>query len=139
MRENFVFVAGHNGVKTLVVNTTPHPLTFIDHEGAVVEVPNAPDFLLNARAEEVQVEPGLVTTKFVNSDAGLAVLVKIEEEVQNLQGLEKEPFEVRIVGSIIAAQAYPGRVVAMTPAPGYERVAPAEKRMSTEKFTVFLK
>ncbi len=42
-----------------------------------------------------------------------------------------------IVGSIIAAQAYPGEVVAMTPAPGYERVPPAEKRMNPDKFTVF--
>lgn len=41
------------------------------------------------------------------------------------------------VGSIIAAQAYPGQVVAMTPAPGFERVPPAEKLMSCEKFTTF--
>lgn len=46
---------------------------------------------------------------------------------------------LRIVGSIIAAQAYPGEVVAMTPAPGYERVAPAEKRMNPHKFTIFVK
>ena len=40
-----------------------------------------------------------------------------------------------IVGSIIAAQAYPGNVYAMTPAPGYERAK--EKLMSCEKFTTF--
>lgn len=42
-----------------------------------------------------------------------------------------------VVGSIIAAQAYPGRVVAMTPVPGFERVSPAEKRMRCDKFTTF--
>jgi len=41
------------------------------------------------------------------------------------------------VGSIIAAQAYPGQVVAMTPTPGYERVPPAEKRMNPDKFNIF--
>lgn len=42
-----------------------------------------------------------------------------------------------IVGSIIAAQAYPGEVVAMVPAPGFERMPPAEKRMRVDKFTIF--
>lgn len=42
-----------------------------------------------------------------------------------------------IIGSIIAAQAYPGKVCAMIPAPGHERVPPAEKRMRTDKFTIF--
>lgn len=42
-----------------------------------------------------------------------------------------------IVGSIIAAQAYPGKVFGLTPVPGYERVAPAEKRMSSDKFVTF--
>ena len=42
-----------------------------------------------------------------------------------------------VVGSIIAAQAYPGLVVAMVPAPGYERRPPAEKRMRPDKFTIY--
>jgi len=42
-----------------------------------------------------------------------------------------------IVGSIIAAQAYPGQVVALMPAKGYERRPPSEKRMRADKFTVF--
>lgn len=42
-----------------------------------------------------------------------------------------------VVGSIIAAQAYPGQVMAMVAAPGYERVPPAKKRMRPDKFTVF--
>jgi hypothetical protein len=44
-----------------------------------------------------------------------------------------------IIGSIIAAQAYPGDVVGMIPVPGYERVAPNEKRVLPDKFTVFPK
>ena len=65
-----------------------------------------------------------------------------EEIITKLQNWANENFpayDLRIVGSIIAAQAYPGDVVGMTPAPGYERVAPNEKRMSLDKFTVFMK
>jgi hypothetical protein len=42
-----------------------------------------------------------------------------------------------IIGSIIAAKSYPGKVAAMVATPGYERVPPAEKRASATKFTVF--
>ncbi|GAH77449.1 unnamed protein product, partial [marine sediment metagenome] len=42
-----------------------------------------------------------------------------------------------IIGSIISAQAYPGEVFAMTPAPGFERVPPDQKRMNPFKFTMF--
>jgi hypothetical protein len=42
-----------------------------------------------------------------------------------------------IVGSIIAAQAYPGSIKAMIPCEGYERVPPTEKRMRPDKFTVY--
>lgn len=44
---------------------------------------------------------------------------------------------LRIIGSIIAAKAFPGVVFGMTPAKGFERVAPAEKRMNPSKFTTF--
>jgi len=39
----------------------------------------------------------------------------------------------------LLAQAFPERVFGMVPAPGFERVPPAEKRMRDDKFTVFLK
>jgi hypothetical protein len=42
-----------------------------------------------------------------------------------------------VLGSIIAAQAFPGRVLALTPAPGFERVPPSEKKMRADKFTTF--
>ena len=54
-----------------------------------------------------------------------------------LAKLEQENPDAIIIGSIIAAQAFPGRVLAMVPAPGFERVPPAEKRMRDDKFTVF--
>ncbi|KLU62336.1 hypothetical protein CEB3_c13800 [Peptococcaceae bacterium CEB3] len=111
-----------------VVNTTPHTITFLDGE-TVVQVPTS-GILVNARPmEEIVSEgvPTLVRTKFVGDEDGKQAIEAIRKELPN----------VLIVGSIIAAQAYPGQVLAMVPAPGFERVSPTEKRMSTVKFTVF--
>jgi hypothetical protein len=60
-----------------------------------------------------------------------------EYDKSKLDQIEKQNPGAIIVGSIIAAQAFPGRVYATIPAPGFERVPPAEKRMRDDKFLVF--
>ena len=117
-----------NGVT--VVNTTPHPITMQDMNGDLVSVPSCPELLLNARTEEVQVSPLFVRTVFVGTDEGLQL---INDILDSLKGKEN----IIILGSIIAAQAYPGKVAGLCPVPGYERVAPSEKRMRCDKFTIF--
>lgn len=124
-----------------VVNTTPHALTFLNQEGETVIVPSsvAPgertsSWVINARAVEEKVGEDLVRTNFVGSPEGEAVLDRIEEWAR-----EEGHDNLRVIGSILAAQAYPGRVLSVCPAPGYERVPPAEKRMTTQKFTVYTK
>ena len=115
-----------NGVR--VVNTTPHDITFQDGD-QVVSIPNC-GFIINARAVETVVSegvPSFVKTVFVGDEAGKNAI----------EAIRKEFPDAIIVGSIIAAQAYPGEVVAMTPMPGFERVPPAEKRMNPTKFTIF--
>lgn len=116
----------------VVVNTTPHPITFALGDGVAI-VPNAKEALLNARAVEEVVSDDLVRTNFVGTDEGSDLIT----DIQNWAAEMHPGKTLRIIGSIIAAQAYPGAVVGMTPAPGFERVAPAEKRMSLEKFTTF--
>ena len=110
-----------------IFNATPHPIRFWK-EGWDEPVEVETDVLINAKPVETLVKTEnnvqFVKTNFVGDDAGKAVIGDV-------------PQGVLIVGSIIAAQAYPGQVVAMTPAPGFERVAPAEKRMNPDKFTVF--
>jgi len=44
-----------------------------------------------------------------------------------------------IVGSIISARIYPGKVCAPVPVPGYERAEPGEKRFRPDLFVVFTK
>lgn len=124
-----------------VVNTTPHPISFLNKEGETVIVPSsvAPGertspWVVNAKAVEERVGDDLVRTVFVGTPEGEAILDQLEQWAR-----EEGHDNLRIIGSIIAAQAYPGRVLGMCPAPGYERVAPAEKRMTTQKFTVYTK
>lgn len=125
-----------NGLK--VFNGTPHVIRFW-REGWDNPVGVSPDEAINASITEERVarpstvsdnalfqEPMFVTTKFEATEDGKTI---IERAIKNGADV--------IVGSIIAAQAYPGKVVAMTPAPGYERVPPAKKRMNPDKFTVF--
>ena len=114
-----------NGVR--VVNTTPHSLTFLDGD-KVVEVLNS-GVLINARVENNATKEGVVTFK-------VPKFVSEPESEERLQILESEvPPGTLVIGSIIAAKAYPGRVVGMIPAPGFERVPPAEKLMSVWEFT----
>ena len=134
---NITFFAVIDG--KCVVNTTPHALNFLSKEGAEVVVPTsvAPGertspWVLNARAVEEQVGDDLVRTVFHGTPEGEAILDAIEAWAD-----EKGFDNLRIIGSLIAAQAYPGRVLAMCPAPGFERVPPAQKRMTAEKFTTF--
>ena len=139
-----------------IVNTTPHPINVwspdwcalyrqgeCDYRGgcckychyweeARPEVIQPCGVLINAAVteEEAGVHPSgarLVRTVFKPDTKSLEVLAELEAA---------NPGAV-IVGSIIAAQAFPGRVFALCPAPGYERVAPDKKRMLPDKFTVF--
>ena len=140
----------------IYINTTPHPVTLWSPEWCGVEQDGQCDIagphcescelrkeaqpiivppcgiLINARAVEVDAgsHPSgvkLVKTSFVPDPSSANALAKIEK---NYPG-------AIVIGSVIAAQAFPGRVVAMCPAPGYERVAPDQKRMLPDKFTVF--
>ena len=114
-----------------IVNVTPHPLNFLSSDGSEFEV--APSgVILNAvpEAEPAGNHPSgveLVRTRFIASP---------ESELE-LQKLENDNPGSVVVGSMLAAQAFPGRVLAVTPVPGYERRPPAEKRMNPERFTVF--
>jgi len=116
------------------INVTPHPVTLQYPDGRAVSIPPS-GYLVNARPIEAPAGAfcgaALVKTRFAPDAASLAALDRLEET-------DAAQDERQIVlGSIIAAQAYPGRVLAMVPVPGFERVPPAEKRMRADKFTVF--
>ena len=116
-----------NGVK--VFNATPHVIRFWD-PGWAEPVEVEPDEVINARISEEVVESRenvvFVRTRFTGTEQGAAVAAGALERGADV-----------VIGSIVAAQAYHGRVVGMVPAEGFERVPPAEKRMRPDKFTTF--
>lgn len=121
-----------NGVT--VVNATPHPINMLSPEGETVVVPTSvPEgertgcVVINAKAVETQVSQFLVKTVFEPTSEGESILKEIEEVFAGEEN-------VMVIGSIIAMNAFPGKVRGMVPAPGFERVPPAEKLMSCEKF-----
>ena len=125
------FAAFKNGM--VVVNSTPHPITMQDMDtGELVSVPTSE--LINAKVEETMVSDFLVKSVFVATPEG-------EETINMFESIFEQEFpkerRLIIIGSIIAAQAYPGRVFGMTPVPGFERVPAAEKRMRNDKFVTF--
>ena len=114
----------------IVVNTTPHPLTFQDVNGDLVSIPCDPSLLVNAKALTEECSPFTVHTTFKGTDEGKEIIDTIKFFLSDSCDY------LAIVGSMIAVNAYPGEVVGMVPVPGYERVAPAEKRMRCDCFTV---
>lgn len=109
----------------MILNCTPHPIRFLDG-GAVHEV-GPSGFTL--KADVIEQPAGerdgceLVHITFVPSEEGERELAEIEA-----QGLMP-------VGSIISAQAWPGRVFALVPVKGLERAA--KKLFRSDKFTVY--
>lgn len=131
--ENF-FKKFENNV--VVINTTPHAITMKDVTGELVSVESDSSLLINAQTKEEKVSDLFVKTVFESTENGWN---KIKEIKETFSELYHDGETLVIIGSIIAAQAYPGEVVAMVPVPGFERVAPTEKRMRCDKFTVFQK
>ena len=113
-----------------IINCTPHPIRFQELDNEVVTINSNPEYLINAQVSEevVQEDDDIIFTRptFLPTPEGAAIINRI--------GKEFYPGCV-IIGSIIAAQAYPGQVCGMCPIPGHERVAPAEKLMRVDKFT----
>ncbi len=113
------------------VNTTPHPINLVWQDGEEFIVPPE-GILINARPveQEAGTHPAgvsLVRTTFVADP---------DEEKKLREIVLQYPKSV-IIGSIVAAQAFPGRVLAMVPAPGFERVPPSEKKMRADKFVTY--
>ena len=115
--------------KIPILNTCPHPCHFLV-DGEVVEVPASP-FVTAAKVEET----------FLREKSGITFVKAVPtgkpEQEQQLRKIKEQMPDLIIIGSIMAAQAYPGLVCSMIPAPGFERVPPGEKRMLPDKFTVF--
>lgn len=121
-----------NGVA--FVNTTPHDVNFGDVDFVTV-LPKS-GVLINAKStkEEIGEELGIkfVKTSFVGTEEEQQKIADIKEGILK----EEDVKLVIIVGSIVAMNAFPGLISGLVPVPGYERVSPAEKRMSLREFSM---
>ena len=113
------------------INTTPHNInlksTLTEEEFTVP----ACGVLINGKPKEMVVG-GNGSIKFVKT-----TFTSNQEDIEKLDTLNALYPGCIILGSIIAAQAYPGKVCGMVPYPGLERVPVDQKKMQAEKFTVF--
>jgi len=115
----------------MCIVSTPHPVTLGDDNSSFT-IPNT-GLLINAKPVErvVSSEDGVtfVTTEFQGDEETESLLRELHEKCPG----------IIILGSIIAAQAYPGLVCGLVPVTGFERVPPDQKRMRYDKFTIFTK
>ena len=125
------------GNNVCIFNCTPHPITIQDTNGDLISIASKANDILGAKAVEENVDDVLVKTTFIGNPEGEAILDRIKEFFETTIKPDYPKSRLIVIGSMIAAQAYPGRVVAMCPVPGYERVAPDMKRMRCDKFTTF--
>lgn len=74
----------------------------------------------------------LVRTEFSAQPEAWTLLDQLESVARRLPG-----GPAFIIGSVIAAQAFPGRVCSMIPAPGFEHGMTPTKCMRLDKFNLF--
>ena len=110
-----------------IINVSPHDMNFLDSNGKEVVI--ASTCILNASAIEkvIKEKDGItyVTPEFVPQKHLLPVLKELKAK------------GFKVCGSLIAAQAYKGLVLALTPAKGYERAKWDQKKMALTKFTIY--
>lgn len=119
-----------NGVK--VVNTTPHAITLVDSSLSFqVSVPSS-GALVNAKVQTQDVDSNikgvtLNTPKFIADTTTLTILQQFKHDYP----------DVVVIGSILACQAYTGLVYGLIAHPDFQRVAPADKKMLYNSYTIY--
>ena len=110
-----------------LINTTPHAINLLSETTGREYKVEPCGFILNAgiseRTESQSPTVTFVKTEFVTNSEGDEFVISMGDDVI-------------IIASMIAMKAYGGQVVSMTPAKGFERVPPAEKRMNLHKYCV---
>lgn len=118
------------GVK--VVNTTPHAITMTTADQSITDSVSPCGALINATAVAQPVDSGITGVKFQKTS-----FIADPTTTDTLMAFHAKYPDVIVIGSLIAAQAYPGLVVAMVAHPDFMRVPPADKKMLIDTYTVY--
>ena len=135
-----------NGV--LVYNAVPFTIKFWtpawgSDDNAVIEVPSDGVLSASVYEEVIKNEYGVtvVTPRFMPDPAGRELIEKAQAMFADVMGKDDGQYKdaklAVIVGSIVAAQAYPGEVVGMITQKGYEHVPPYQRRIRPDRFRVY--
>ena len=127
----------------IIVNVTPHPITFGTDDGGTITVPCS-GIIVNAMTIERRIDDELVTTESAKSEEDVKKIARIEKWYESKDEWDGDIFgngrkRLRIVGSFIAMNAYSGVICGMVPLKGFERVPPEQKRMDPHKFNIALR
>jgi len=111
---------------TKIMNTTPHTITFMHEDKTNDVIPCGK--ILNAHI--------MFTT---DTMSGGIEIVKQQwlPTPDGLRFLQETSPDIIVIGSVIAAQAYPGMVKMLVPYYGYERAPHGLKRMRPDKFAIY--
>lgn len=115
-----------------VVNTTPHPVCMVSSDLSMQTTVPVSGMLINAKAVTSSVDSGINGVKYQKTS-----FVADDDTMDMLKAFKAQYPNVVIIGSLIAAQAYPGLVVAMVAHPDYMRVPPQDKKMLIDTYTVY--
>lgn len=116
--------------KFTIINVTAHPITFYDEVDDTLFTVEPCGFVASATVSEIPV---------ASLDDGIEIVKPgFGSDLDTLRELLRmqKPYTI-IVGSLIAAQAYPGVVYGMVPTIGFERVPEGMKRMNPRKFNCY--
>ena len=93
----------------IIVNVTPHPITFGTDDGGTITVPCS-GIIVNAMTIERRIDDELVTTEFAKSEEDVKKIARIEKWYESKDEWDGDIFgngrkRLRIVGSFIAMNA----------------------------------
>lgn len=119
----------HERLAQKVINATGHSITF-DGDGEVAVLPST-KYIISCRSVEEEVDRkngiALIRRRFEPKEESTKIIQAIEE---------LHPGKL-IIGSVLAAQAYPGKVFALVPAFGFENKPPNKRRAVPDQLITF--
>jgi hypothetical protein len=121
------------------INLTPHEIHFRSRDqrdwtlppSGIVISARSQDKHFSYRSGKENNEIELVTSAFLPEPGELDKLLELERQ------LWEDGEDYLLIGSTLAAQAYPCRIVSLFPVKGLERVPTAQKVMRDDKFRIF--
>lgn len=115
-----------------VVNTTPHNVTMVNSDLSVVASVPPCGALVNATPIATPVDSGIPGVKYQRTGFKADTTT-----LDTLRAFKAQYPDVVVIGSLIAAQAYPGLVAAMVAHPDFVRVPPQDKKMLVDTYTIY--